>query len=176
MTNSRKKVVYCLSNETINFCSYNIGIVKYKSISTFYLEFTKGTLGDFNDWDCLISENEEEIKEFENEILNDFPDIIKSQNSVTISITLTKHFLNEQKLEMLQVTKWIQRAIEHACFNSGLGIVAELETQIVSRETYFTFNTELNILYSPKLSEILQELMVLWGIDFSDRENSVAVS
>jgi hypothetical protein len=77
---------------------------------------------------------------------------------------------------MLQVTKWIQRAIEHACFNSGLGIVAELETQIVSRETYFTFNTELNILYSPKLSEILQELMVLWGIDFSDRENSVAVS
>ena len=171
-----KKINYSITNGSTQFCSYKISSFKHKSINTFQLEYTQGTLGDFNEWECFISENEEEIREFENEILIDFPDTIISQNSVTISITISKLFLKQQRLETLQVTKWIHLAIDYACFNSGLGVVAELETQTVSGETYFIFNTELNILYSPKLSEILQGLMVPWGIDFSDSENSVTVS
>jgi hypothetical protein len=170
------KIAYKLSNESPKFCSYKISRDEQNSINTFQLEYTQGTLGDFNEWKYFISENEEEIREFENEILIDFPDTIISQNSITISITISEHFLKDQKLETLQVTKWIQRAIEYACFNSGLGVVTELETQTVSGETYFTFNTELNILYSSILSEILQELMIPWGIDFSNSKNSVTVT
>lgn len=171
-----KKIAYCASNESPKFCSYKISADEQNSINSFQLEYTQSTLGDFSDWECFISENEEEIRAFEKEILKDFPDTIISQNSVTISITLSEHFLIEQKLETLQVTKWFQRAIEYACFNSGLGIVRELETQTTQKDNGLLFTTELYIIYSPKLSEILQRLMVPWGIDFSDSENSVTVS
>jgi hypothetical protein len=171
-----KKINYSITNESTKFCSYKISRDEQNSINTFQLEYTQGTLGDFNDWECFNSENEEEIRALEKKILKDFPDTIISQNAVTISITISNHFLKEQKLETLQVTKWIQRAIEYACFNSGLGVVTELEIQTFQKDNGLLFTAELHIIYSPKLSEILPELMIPWGIDFSDSRNSVTIS
>ncbi len=172
----QKNIAYKISDRTIEYCSYKIMKDEHLRKNAYCIEYTQGRLGDYNDWDCYISDNEQEIVKIEEEIKKDYQNTIVPQNAITISITISIDFLTEKKLETSQVTQWIRRTIEYACFNCGLGVVTEHVAQTILSQSYFKYNSELNILYSSKLTEMLQELMEPWGINFSDSRNSVTIS
>jgi len=171
-----KGISYKFLSESIHFCSYSINQQEHKGTPVYFLQYTKGQLGDFNEGECFISENEEEIAEFVNELEIEFPDTIITQQTVIIRISISLKFLSQKNITESELTGWIHRAIEHACFNSGLGVITKVESKVNTYNSVITFSLELNILYHPKLVTVLQELMAPWGIDFSENKNSITIS
>jgi hypothetical protein len=171
-----KEIKYCQKDSAIQFCSYSINQQEHKGTPVYFLQYTKGQLGEINESDCFISENEEEITEFVNELEIEFPDTIITQQTVIIRISIALKFLSQENISESELTGWIHRAIEHACFNSGLGVITEVESKVNTNNSVFTFGVELDILYHPKLVTVLQELMAPWGIDFSENKNSITIS
>jgi hypothetical protein len=170
-----KKTVYKISNELLKFCSYSIQEQKHSHNCVYILEYTKGNVGDYNDWDCFISDSKIEVNDFEKKILNDFPDTFILQQPVSIFITICKNELIDIDVNDAILIKWIHHAIEHACFSSGLGVVMDLESEVNQVEHVFSFHTELNIFYSHKLVSILHHLITPWGVDFSKKPNLIEV-
>jgi hypothetical protein len=171
-----KKIAFQKSNDTIQFCSYSIEKLEQKVTSVYLLQYTKGHLGDFNDWDCFISENETEITEFVNEIEHEYPNTIIASQTVIITISIDIKFLTLKNIPESELAGWIHRAIEYTCFNTGLGAISEVESKINKRPDVISFCIKLDILYHPKLVTVLQDLMATWGIDFSENKNSITIS
>jgi hypothetical protein len=171
-----KRILYQESISTIQFCSYSINQQEHKGTPVYFLQYTKGQLGEFNESDCFISENEKEIAEFVNELEIEFTDKIITQQTVEIKISIDLKFLSQKNIPESELIRWIHRAVEHACFNSGLGVITEVESKVNTNNSVITFSLELNILYHQKLVTVLQELMAPWGIDFSESKNSITIS
>ncbi len=171
-----KEIKYCQNDSAVHFCSYSINKQEHKGTPVYFLQYTKGQLGEFNEGDCFISENEEEIAEFVNKLEIEFPDTIITQQTVEITISIDLKFLSQKNIPESELTGWIHRAIEYACFNSGLGVISDVENKVNTNNSVFTFGVELDILYHSKLVSVLQELMAPWGIDFSENKNSITIS
>lgn len=171
-----KEIKYCQKDSTIHFCSYSIDKQEHRGTTVYFLQYTKGQLGEFNEGDCFISENEEEIAEFVKELEIEFPDTIITQQTVIISISIAIKFLSQKKNTESELTGWIHRAIEYACFNSGLGVITKVESKVNTNNSVITFSLELDILYHPKLVTVFKELMSPWGIDFLENKNSINIS
>jgi hypothetical protein len=171
-----KEIKYCQKDSAIQFCSYSINQQEHKGTPVYFLQYTKGQLGEINESDCFISENEKEIAEFVNELEIEFTDKIITQQTVEIKISIDLKFLSQKNIPESELIRWIHRAVEHACFNSGLGVITEVESKVNTNNSVITFSLELNILYHQKLVTVLQELMAPWGIDFSENKNSITIS
>ncbi len=172
----KKKTLYKITDQNINFCSYSFEEDDNNDRTIFQFIYTKGIIGDFNDWNQVEYKNLDEVNDFENDIRKEFPNQIITSNSVKISITVSCDFLLVQKIEITQITKWIEKAIEFACFTSGLGIISEIEIKTSYIDNYYCFYSDLNILYTTKLVATLQKLMIPWGLNFSDKDNSIKVN
>ncbi len=171
-----KKIRYYQLENPIKFCSYSIQQREHKETSVYFLQYTKGYIGDYNDWDCFTSENETEITDFVKGIENEFPDTIIARQTVIITISIDIKALTQKNIPESELARWIHRAIKYACFNTGLGVITDVESKINKLPDVISFCIELDILYHPKLLTVLQDLMATWGIDFSNCKNSVTVT
>jgi hypothetical protein len=150
-------------------------LIEYKDMRLFSLQSTEGSLGDFPSWDCDIFETTEELYKSENEFIQKYPLTEVPRTTLKVTITIASAYLQAQKLSSTKLTSWIQRAIAYTCFNIGAGVLDDMKLKVTKGDTFNTYHSEIEIIYTPTLAEILVEYMIIWGIDFSNPLNAIKI-
>lgn len=169
-----RKIRYRQENGRVFFCSYSMELMEYKDIRLFTLQIVEGKVGVFPDCDVETFETTEQLYKRENEFLQQYPITEVPRKKVSVTITTANSYLKEQKLSAAKLNRWMQRTIAFTCFNIGAGVVDDIKLKFTRGEAFNTYYSEMEVIYTPTLTEILQENLPHF-IDFSNPLNTIEI-
>jgi hypothetical protein len=159
----RKLIVYCDNADGLQFCSYEISRSIWKKSIFYYLTYTEGIIGDFNDWECQITKDLKEIELFELKKLEKYPEKFEPIQKIEIQ---TKISIQGHK-DYNKIKNELDRLIQFVFFNCGIGIDSLLNSHVTIKNELLFYRAEFLIVQYTDLSGILRELSTKYDCEFT---------
>jgi hypothetical protein len=131
------QIFYDLTNSKIKFCSTSYEYDLNNNLH--YLSYTKGYLGEVNDFENIIIKDYSEIETFLREIKIKYPDEVQHKINVRLSFLIDKDLKQLDAIRFDELLNHFLKTAEFATVNSGQGEFKDVNLIKFNNDYYFDF-------------------------------------
>jgi hypothetical protein len=141
---TQKEIIYRKYYNTFKYCAYSIYTQNKGSLKIFFLEYIEGKVGDYEDVEVFITENQKEILKFVETLNKKYPVKQIPKKNITLE------FHRKEDVELDETIDRIKGLIIHLSFAMGLGVLKKINNKILKNQLE-TICFEFNIVQHSNL-------------------------